>query len=73
MAMKKNLFVFASAIVALMMSACVKNVTTDMNPDSGVTQTVMASIEPMTRTSMEDMAVGQTVILFGLRATRLVW
>lgn len=56
--MKKNLFVFASAIVALMMSACVKDVTTDMNPDSGVTQTVMASIEPMTRTSMNDFEAG---------------
>ena len=56
--MKKNLFVFASAIVALMMSACVKDVTTDMNPDSGVTQTVMASIEPMTRTLMNDFEAG---------------
>ena len=56
--MKKNLFVFASAIVALMMSACVKDVNTDVNPDSGVTQTITASIEGMTRTSMEDFEAG---------------
>ena len=56
--MKKNLFVFASAIVALMMSACVKDVNTDMNPDSGVTQTITASIEGMTRTSMNDFEAG---------------
>ena len=58
MAMKKNLFVFASAIVALMMSACVKDVNTDVNPDSGVTQTITASIEGMTRTYMEDFEAG---------------
>lgn len=60
MAMKKNLLVLASAIVALMMSACVKDSTNDVNLGTGVEHTVTASIEPMTRTSMYDMEVGET-------------
>jgi hypothetical protein len=58
MAMKKNLFVFASAIVALMMSACVKDTTNDITASSGEEVTITASIEGMTRTSMEDFEAG---------------
>lgn len=57
--MKKNLIALASAVVALMMSACVKDTTADIVKESGVTQTITASIEGMTRTSMEDFEVGQ--------------
>ena len=57
--MKKNLFALASAIVALMMSACVKDVTSDINLGEEVACTIEASIEGMTRTSMENFEVGQ--------------
>ena len=56
--MKKNLFVIASAIVALMMSACVKDTLSDINYGEEVARTIEASIEGMTRTSMNDFEVG---------------
>ena len=58
--MKKNLLFLASAVVALMMSSCVKDTTNDITPESGATHTITASIEAMTRTSMNDMEVGET-------------
>lgn len=58
--MKKNLLVFASAIVALMMSACVKDATNDITPESGDEVVITASIEGMTRTSMNDFEVGES-------------
>lgn len=58
--MKKNLLFLASAVVALMMSSCVKDTTNDVTPGSGATHTITASIESMTRTSMNDMEVGET-------------
>ena len=60
MTMKKNLLFLASAVVALMMSSCVKDTTNDITPGSGATHTITASIEAMTRTSMNDMEVGET-------------
>ncbi len=55
--MKKNFIFSACALVALMMSSCVKDETMDINKGN-VTQTITASIEGMTRTSMNDFEVG---------------
>ena len=57
--MKKNFIAFASVVIALMMSACVNDVTNDINLGEEVACTIEASIEGMTRTSMDNFEVGQ--------------
>lgn len=63
--MKKNFIALASVVIALMMSACVKDVNTDIAPEGGVTRTIKATIEGMTRTSMNDFEAGS--------AAQVVW
>lgn len=63
--MKKNFIALASVVIALMMSACVKDVNTDIAPEGGVTRTIKATIESMTRTSMNDFEAGS--------AAQVVW
>ena len=58
--MKRILTILASAVVALTVSSCVKDITTDANSQKGVARTIGANIEAMTRTSMDDFEAGET-------------
>jgi len=58
--MKRILTILASAVVALTVSSCVKDITTDANFQKGVARTIGANIEAMTRTSMDDFEAGET-------------
>ena len=58
--MKRILTILASAVVALTVSSCVKDITTDANSQKGVARTIGANIEAMTRTSMDDFEAGDT-------------
>lgn len=58
--MKRILTILASAVVALTVSSCVKDITTDANSQKGVARTIGANIEAMTRTSMDNFEAGET-------------
>lgn len=55
----RKCFIALVSAVALLMSGCVKDVNTDIALEGGVNRTIKASIEGMTRTSMNDFEAGQ--------------
>lgn len=55
----RKCFIALVSAVALLMSGCVKDTTNDINTGNEVACTVSASIEGMTRTSMNDFEVGE--------------